>query len=92
MTTVTLPGVERDSAVPMTLGELVFDEELNAYRIKTTPLPTQRKPETGERLDGTAKAKPETPCYICHARHAVVHMGDSVPACGVCYDRYRRKE
>ena len=81
--TIPLPALKR---------ELVFDEELNAYRVRPIGPSTQRKPETGERLDGTPKPKAETPCYLCAGRSAVVHMGDSVPACAVCYDRYRRRE
>lgn len=74
------------TAVP----ELVFDEELNAYRLKTTPLPTQRKPETGERLDGTPKPLATGKCYLCRRYDARV-FGD-IPKCYVCHDRFRRRE
>jgi hypothetical protein len=71
------------------VGELVWDEEAQALR--TVP-PREKRDDKGETLDAAPKPKPAVPCYCCGLRLAVVHMGDSVPACSVCYDRYRRRD
>ena len=77
-------------ANPFSARELVFDELLNTYRVKTVEPPTQRKPETGERLNGTATPRSEFPCYYCH-RVALLRTGDQIPMCHACAERWRRR-
>jgi hypothetical protein len=51
----------------------------------------QRKPETGERLDGTPKPRTETRCYYCPTE-ASVFIAYIIPACSVCFERFRRRD
>jgi hypothetical protein len=53
--------------------------------------PPQRKPETGERLDGEAKPIVPGRCYICGRREASTYLVVDVPQCIVCFERFRRK-
>jgi hypothetical protein len=57
-----------------------------------TTLSRQRKPETGERLDGTPKPRADGLCYLCNRNQASVYFSAAIPQCGSCYDRFRRRE
>ena len=65
--------------------------QFGTYRVKKVEPSTQRKPEIGERLDGTAKKTEPGKCYICRARNACVYFSAVVPKCVGCYERFRRK-
>jgi len=78
-------------ANPFPGRELVFDEESNTYRVRSTEPPTQRRPETGERLDGTRRQRGIFDCYFC-GREAHTVAGGELPSCIRCLERYRRKD
>lgn len=53
-------------------------------------LPPQRRPETVERLDGTAKQHRKGRCYFC-PRLARAHIDDEISKCHGCAEKFRRK-
>jgi hypothetical protein len=67
------------------------DENDQTFRINAPSAPTQRRPETGERIDGTPKPRPPGLCYLCGKHQASVYFSADVPKCAICHDRFRRK-
>jgi len=86
----SLIGVSPGEAIDRNSGERFrWDEAGGIWRSIDAP---PRKPETGERIDGTAKAREPGACYLCRRAPASVYCSYAIPQCGGCYDRFRRKE
>jgi hypothetical protein len=77
------------SAIDQDTGEWYYGHA-GEWRKVALPAP-QRKPETGERLDGAPKPFATGLCYCCRKHPASVYFSAAIPQCVVCYDRFRRK-